>query len=285
MKSASLFFLLANCLAAGELTGLVPQLTAKIPPKARQALTGSEFVQYISGMNAHEREQAILHQVLEGDIPSFLRKLVPVELRSEQANGKRLLATIFVAPDYLAIGSNLDFLRIPMNLDTAKVVVDRLGFILPTRKMVDAIYRQAMYHFQPQPLPAGPEMRSTLFYERHNQLVSAQAASLGIPLGALVSGDKKDVVLSNRLTTHPGQIAIYGWHRPTGEPIQPLSTVHGERYADYSHGIRLVSRKVLIDGKLRSIAEVLEDPVLSKVLSDEGPIRNLSGLLPASAGD
>jgi len=116
-------------------------------------------------------------------------------------------------------------------------------------------------------------------------MVNAQSASRGIPLGALVSGDKKDVVLSNRLITHPGQIAIYGWHRLTGAPIQPLSTVHGAHYADYSHGIRLVSRKVLVDGKLRSIAEILEDPVLSKVLSDEGPIRNLSGLLPSSASD
>jgi len=285
VKSASLFFLFVNCLAAGDLTGLLPQLTAKIPPRTRAALTGSEFAKYVSGMDPHRREQAILDQVLAGDIPSFLKKLVPVELRYEQANGKPVRATIFVAPDYLAIGSNQDFLRIPMNLDTAKAVVDRLGFILPTRKMVDAIYRQAAYHFAPQPLPAGPEMRSTGFYARHNEMVNEQAAALGIPLGALVSGDKKDVVLSNRLVTHPGQIAIYGWHRPTGAPIQPLSTVHGAHYADYSHGIRLVSRKVLVDGDLRSISDVLQDPVLSKLLSDEGPIRNLRGLLPYSAGD
>ncbi len=63
------------------------------------------------------------------------------------------------------------------------------------------------------------------------------------------AGHKKDVVITNRLTREQGRIAIYGWHQPTGIPIQPLSTVHGAGYADYSHGIRLVSDVVLIDGK------------------------------------
>ncbi len=66
-------------------------------------------------------------------------------------------------------------------------------------------------------------------------------------------------------------------------PIQPLSTVHGACYADYSHGVRLVSENVLVDGGTRSIYDVLQDPVLSKVLSDEGPIRNLRALTTPAA--
>src|SRR5208337_1124419 len=125
--------------------------------------------------------------------------------------GKSLAATIFVTPDYLAIGSDTDFLRIPMNLPTAAAIADRFGFILPTRKMVEE-----------------------------------QAHALGVRLGELVSGDKKDVVMTNRLATKAGRIAIYGWHRGPGQPIQPLSTVHGANYADYSHGIRLISEMALI---------------------------------------
>jgi hypothetical protein len=75
------------------------------------------------------------------------------------------------------------------------------------------------------------------------------------------------------LVKRPGQIAIYGWHRAIGSPIQPLSTVHGAGYADYSHGIRLVSKMAVIEGKLRSLSNILHDPTLSKVLSDEGPLR------------
>ena len=85
-------------------------------------------------------------------------------------------------------------------------------------------------------------MTSTEYYRTHNTMIEKQSQTrLASRLGALVSGHKKDVVLTNRLITHPGQIAIYGWHRAKATPIQPLSTVHGAGYADYSHGIRLVS--------------------------------------------
>ena len=97
--------------------------------------------------------------------------------------GKVLPATIFVMPDYLAIGSDSDFLRIPMNLHTARAVADRFGFVLPTRKMVDAIYDQSTYHFTPQPLPAGPQMTSTEYYRTHNAMIEQQSQSRGFPLG------------------------------------------------------------------------------------------------------
>ncbi|HTR25806.1 MAG TPA: hypothetical protein VMI10_17660 [Terriglobales bacterium] len=248
------------------------ELTSSIPARAGQDLTGSQFAQYVSKMNPQEREQAIRDEILKGNLPEFLRKLVPVELHCELPGGKSLTATIFVTPDYLAIGSDADFLRIPMNLPTAAAIADRFGFILPTRKMVDAIYLQARYHFVPRPLPAGPQMRSTTYYWTHNQMVEDQAHALGVRLGELVSGDKKDLVLTNRLAVNVGRVAIYGWHRGPGQPIQPLSTVHGANYADYSHGIRLISDVVLIDGQPRSIQDILHNPSAAKVLSDEGPI-------------
>src|SRR5262252_6699843 len=229
------------------------QLTQGIPSRAVQDLTGSQFAQYISKMNPQEREEAILEEISKGNLPEFLRKLVPVQLQCELANGQSLTATIFVTPDYLAIGSDSDFLRIPMNLHTAVAIAERFGFVLPTRKMVDAIYLQARHHLLPQPLPAGDRMRTTQYYLVHNELIDDQAQALGARPGELVSGDKKDVVITNRLAQHLGRIAIYGWHRGVGQPIQPLSTVHGANYADYSHGIRLVSRWALIDGKKRLV--------------------------------
>src|SRR5262249_38225116 len=93
------------------------------------------------------------------------------------------------------------------------------------------------------------------------------------------AGDKKDLVLTNRLWTHPLRVAIYGWHRKDGSPIQPLSTVHGFRYADYSHGVRLVSDTVYVDGRSESLLRVLQDPMLASVVSSEGKIHNASALL------
>ena len=39
------------------------------------------------------------------------------------------------------------------------------------------------------------------------------------PLGRVVSGHKKDVVITNRLLRNPARAAIYGWHRLDGDPI------------------------------------------------------------------
>jgi hypothetical protein len=48
--------------------------------------------------------------------------------------------------------------------------------------------------------------------------------------------------------------------------------VHGARYADYSHGVRLVSAMAYVDGAARPLLDLLEDPRLARLVSDEGPI-------------
>lgn len=272
------FRMAISAISAKYLHAQDTDLAGAIPGAPAEALTGAKFADSVLSVDRHEREDAILSQLLQGNLPNLLRKLVPLKLEHPGANGKLVTVTIFVMPEYLAIGSDNDFLRIPMNLHTAVAVADRLGFLLPTRKMVDAIYAQSRHRFTPQPLPAGPRMTSTEYYLMHNSMIDQQSRTRGFPFGALVSGHKKDVVVTNRLIARPGQIAIYGWHRGIGDPIQPLSTVHGAGYADYSHGIRLVSRMAEVDGKLRSVTDILLDPALAGVLSDEGPIRLASAL-------
>jgi hypothetical protein len=229
-------------------------------------------------MSEDEREVAIESEMLAGDMPSFLKQLVPVTLIGETTAGRNVRVTVCVAPDYLAIGSGSDFLYMPMRLATALRIAGRFGFTLPTPRIVDAIYEQAAVHLVPQPLPASDQMRSTGYYQHHNELVSRQRATLGAHDGTLIAGHKKDIVLSNRLRRFPGRVAIYGWHRGENDPIQPLSTLHGAHYADYSHGVRLISTLAYVDGVPRSIFEVLADPQLAPILSDEGPMPDLNSL-------
>ena len=269
--------------AAADTDALLAYLTRNIPERPSHSLTGSQFADLVSKKDGSQREQLITEQLLSGNLPDFLRKLKPVKLQQRSKGGRLLSATIFVTPDYLAIGSKADFIRVPMDYHTARKVAAQFGFILPTRRVVDAIYDQSETHFNPQPLPPGPQMCSTDYYQRHNEKILQQRYSLGVDLGELVSGHKKDVVITNRLRRKPGRIAIYGWHRPDGKPIQPLSTVHGAGYADYSHGIRLVSEKVLVDGKLQSVYDLLKDPELAPLLSDEGPMAWLGAQTPALA--
>ncbi len=254
-------------------------LTQRIPARAADARGGHAFAEEIRGLSDDERESRIQRELLAGNIPKFLRGLVPIHLQAAAGTGAPVDIVICAAPDYLAIGSDDDFLLMPMRLATALSTAGDFGFTLPTPRMVDAIYTQAALHFAPQPLPAGSEMRSTEYSVRHNELVGAQRAALDVTLGSLVAGDKKDLVLTNRLRSHLDRVAIYGWHLTEGKPIQSLSTVHGWRYADYSHGTRLISTRVFVDGRVRSIFDVMQDGRLARALSDEGVIDNVIGLI------
>jgi len=155
--------------------------------------------------------------------------------------------------------------------------------------MVDAIYLQAEIRLAPAPLPAGDEMRSTPYYVTHDRLIAAQRGAVAAPVDGLVAGHKKDLVLTDRLWSKLGRVAIYGWHKPDGTAIQPLSTVHGARYADYSHGVRLVSLVAFVDGVPRSLLDLLQDPRIASTLTGEGPIDRVAELVrtlaaPAEAG-
>src|ERR1700722_7931780 len=81
-------------------------LTRNIPSRPFHALTGSQFATLISKLDPREREQAILDEVLRGNLPAFLRHLVPIELSSQGPQGTPLTATIFVTADYLPIGAD-----------------------------------------------------------------------------------------------------------------------------------------------------------------------------------
>lgn len=237
-------------------------------PASSGGLTGSAFLQQTAGLSQAAREQAILQAVRQGHIPSFLGNFQEVTLRH---GGHE--ARVRVAPDYLAIGTDQDFVRMPMFPATAQQIADSLGCTLPRPKLVDAIWSQAQYKLAPRPLTAGSSMGSNDYYRRANQLIDQELA--GRPPGPLTAGDKKDIVLTNRLASNPGKVAIYGWHRTSGSAIQPLTTVHGATYVDYSHGLRLVSREMVVDGRATTVDAVLQDPSLAGLLTNEVPVRVL----------
>ncbi|HUN75930.1 MAG TPA: hypothetical protein VMU40_15540 [Steroidobacteraceae bacterium] len=250
-------------------------LLAQIPARTAAAPSGSAFAQSVRTLSGTTRDQLTTSELMAGDVPEFLRHLVPVTVQ-RASGGRTASVTVCVLPDYLAVGSNTDFLFVPMGLRAALQVATRFGFVLPTPRLVDAIYAASSVKLDPQPLTPGAQMRSTPYVLYHTQLIKLQRQAWPAPLGALTSGDKKDLVLTERLWQFPGRVAIYGWHRAQGRPIQPLSTVHGARYADYSHGVRLVSRTAYVNGSARRIEDVLADPTLGPFLSGEGAMPHLA---------
>ena len=246
-----------NSIVVGLILSLGSSLSAQtleLPPRQPAAQNGTAFARSIADLALAKREERIVAEVLAGNVPPFLRQLVPVHVSAGNVK-----ASFFVAPDYLAIGSDDDYFLAPLTPLAAQVIADRLDCVLPTPKMVDDIYESATVKLAPAPIPPSPAMTTVAVFLRHNEIVRAARAG-NVPLGALVAGHKKDVVIANKVFATTGKVAIYGWHKLDGKPIQPLYAGHSASYADYSHGIRLVSRRMDVNGMTKSIAEVLADP-------------------------
>lgn len=270
---SALFLIVLPAYAAADSCSL--PLGVNIPDRVSQAPSGSAVMQEVQNLSGRQRDAKIAEQVLSGNLPSFLRDLRPVSIAGTLAGGQAVLITICVTPGYLAVGNDLDFVRVPMGLAAAARIADQFGFLLPTTKMVDAIYSQASVRLSPSPMKPTSQMSSTPYLVEHSQTVDRQRARLSQSLTDLTAGQKKDIVLSARLRRKPGRVAIYGWHRTNGVPIQPLSTVHGAQYADYSHGVRLVSQTAYYNGKPYSLIDIMRDQRLSTVVNSEGPIENI----------
>ena len=245
-----------------------------LPPRPAGAPGGAELARRWQPLSLTERERGISFQILSGNVPEFLRRLCPVSVTHTVA-GRTDTASFEVTPDYLAVGSDGDYLLVPLSPNTAQRLADTLNCSLPTRKMVDAIYAAAAVKLTPAPIPPSAAMVTVQVFSQHQALVQAQrAAQLDAhPLGALVAGHQKDVVLSAQLASTPGRVAIYGWHQTNGTPIQPLYFGHAASWVDYSQCIRLVSRRVWVNGEAKTLNEVLADPTLAVLLSDEGVMR------------
>jgi hypothetical protein len=238
-----------------------------LPPRPAGALKGDAFAASIAALDLAARENAIVAEIRRGNVPAFWRRFVPVKLER---------AEIYVAPDYLAIGADDDYFLAPVSPATAQRLADELGCRLPTRKMVDAIYQAATLRLAPTPIPPSAAMTTVAVFAAHNELVrqQRQLTLADHPLGELVAGHKKDVVVTPRLATAPGKVAIYGWHRADGTAIQPLFLGHAASWVDYSHGVRLVLRAMRVDDQPTTIDAVLADPQRCASLSDEGPMAN-----------
>lgn len=246
--------------------------TLTIPPRQSNMLTGSQFTAVIAPLSLTARENSIYNEVISGNVPDFYRILVPVTSTAIIAAQTKSV-TYYVIPDYLAVGSDADYFLCPMSPMLATKIADSIGCTLPTRKMVNDIYAQATLTMSPLTIPASATMTTVQAFAQHNGIVKNQRTTF-IPtysLGTLVSGDKKDVIISNLIYSTPNRVIIYGWHTSVGNPIQPMSNVHGDTYMDYSHGIRLVQNDVIYNNTPTSVKAILQS-TLSALLSDEGVI-------------
>ena len=136
-------------------------------------------------------------------------------------------AAVCVMRDYYTV----DGVRTPLTVNQARAVAAENGWSLPTRELVDAIWAAADCRLEPITMPPTAAMTTPDYALRHHSLIEEQLFHSEYQSCNIIAGHKKDVLADG---------SIYGWHTIMGNPIQPVSWIHGDNYADYSHGIRFI---------------------------------------------
>lgn len=248
-----------------------------------------EAFQLIIDKKGEMREQILLDLFLvQKFIPPFLLNFVPIHAHGATKTGEPVVIEYKVAPDYLCVGTDTGFLRVPLMPTTAQKVADSLNCLLPTKRMVDQIYESSAIQVSPKPYnpknPGGFARDSSLAYKFNNDKIQEQLSGR-VYLGLLIGGQKKDIVITNQLLKNPKKVAIYGWHEKVGKPIQPLYLGHGDFYVDYSHGIRLVSKTCKVNGIEMDLEEVLKHQDYGPILTGAEPLQITRYKLPLGNTD
>lgn len=240
-------------------------LLANIPARPDNVPSGSAFGQSILNIPAtQQRDDLILAQCLNGNIPNWMRQFKPITVKDNLGN----TLTYFVSPDVLCIGDESDFLRVSLNGYTARRVADAFGCMLPTRRISDQVWQNADLKMMPTGMGASFQMSSTKTLMDHNAVIEKQRAGRNFNI---ITGHKKDIIFHSKLLQYIHNICIYGFHYPNGKPIQDAQYVaHNIWYQDYSHSIRLVSRQATLNGQATDMMQLLNDKKFCHLISDEG---------------
>lgn len=238
-------------------------------------MRGTEFVRSLPDSGAsQERDNAIVAAVVAGNVAPL--SWAPLAVKR---GGKE--ATIFVMRDAIKIGEPGDYVRISMNADAAQRVAWALKAYLPTTRICDSVWDAST---QITPCIQGPprysynDMDSPERMIDYHQQVERKVGTKGGVIGNV----GKHWVLTNA-NIGSQRVRNYGWYVERGwsvsasgkRMIQTLGAAHNSRHADYSQVVRLVKDEIVVEGVVKTFAEVALDPELAQLISSEGVLRKL----------
>lgn len=266
-------------------------------------MKGSAFVLTLPKFVGEKREQMILDAVRRRDIAPI--EWSPIETSFTNSAGHKYAARILVSKDAVRAGDAEDSFRVTTNHGTAQRIADELGVVLPTPKLSDEIWRQAVVRLPTLSQPHNSWVKDgtmsatyrMLEQSKHvDGLIVAEQHRTG--KNGLIADVGKDWVTTNRLwqpyTPTPQcekgepRSANYGWHlaepwQYTAETIaasvlQPVGLCHRIEHADYSQVVRLVRRDVLVCGPgmgatgcgIIDIRSIATDPAIAGLVSHTG---------------
>jgi hypothetical protein len=240
-------------------------LHVKYNHKGEASVSGTSFYKQAAAYDWKHRDSLFLECFNQGNVPDLFFRFKPIRFDYKDSLGNGYKITFYCSPDYAMIGTNKDWARVPLTPMAAQVMADSLHCFLPTRKMVDLIYQNSNIKLEPVPMYAYRDSTVTMW--QHHLIIEGQRKGMK----GLISGIKKDIVICSEAAFKgkDNRVAIYGWHKPDGKPIQPLYTGHVNWYADYSHGARMIYHMIRVNNKWIHYKDVFNNPLLKSALSDE----------------
>lgn len=160
-------------------------------------------------------------------------------------------------------------IRVPLWPSTAQRVADRFNAIMPTKRLVDVIYRAGDVKLTPRSIQPhdGIGRNDLRMIADYNAMIDAAVAGRR---GLIVNG-KKDIIVG-RSIVGSGTVWIYGWIQSNGDALQDVYGRHDDRYVDASHGIRLVSRTAYVHGVPTPIETLFASPQYAPLLNESGTL-------------
>lgn len=249
-------------------------------------LTGSAFARSLPKGPGRERESLIMGAVGAGKAKIRWGFVV-----NRTKDGREFVLPVLSR--VLAIGTSADALRVEVNYLTCQRIADLLDCHLCTPKVATMIFQQAVTKVDPQNHPSwvtdGTMANTNRMIEQ-----SALLDSLIAPESTeLVANEGKFWVITQRFFKplgNPGMPSFDNWDKPAGTvgskhnaanfgffqrngvPIQSVGLAHDMSHTDYSQYVTLMSQRCFVGDVEMATADVLKDPNLCDVLSDEGPL-------------
>jgi hypothetical protein len=227
-----------------------------------------------------DREKFIMDKVLTG---TFEASWSEIEYTTQ---GR--IAKFLVMEDALKI----DGVRVNVSATLQQKLADLFDASLMTAQLADLVYISASRKIDPAPMPISTSVASMT---KHSASVDARLNKLTNNKSGLVADSGKHWILDKKLEQLPGRACNYGWHfvgssyqgingfpvasklnsfntKPV-KVIQPNATAHDALHSDYSQICQLVSQTCWVDGVEKRFSELLVDPILSALVSHQGPLK------------
>ena len=240
-------------------------------------MKSSTWIPTLPEQPGQEREDRIFDAVLQG---GGLITFTPLEV---EEGGNHL--HLDVALDALRVGEPGDSVRVATNALTASAIAEVLGCLLPTAKLCDLIWLEALENgiiLTPHTQTPDAEMANTSRFVAESESIDAERDGR---MGLLWTVGKSFVLSNKVFGANEGKAANYGWHVISGSNykgvtpgvlvLQPLASAHVDTFTDYSQLVTgLVKRRCYLNGKEADLADVLTDPEFASLVSSEGALQD-----------